>query len=73
MEALGALIVLIILGTPVAIGAFVFYKFGPRIEAKKRDRQIETYMRLGVRDAEAQERIGRQIVQERYGNNGYGS
>jgi len=70
MEALGALIVLVFIGTPIAIGAFVFYKYGPRIEARKRDRKIETYMRLGARDAEAQQRIARQMIQERYGNYG---
>jgi hypothetical protein len=68
MEALGAIIVLLFIGGPVAIGAFVYYKYGARIEARKRDRQIETYMRLGARDAEAQQRIARQIIQERYGN-----
>jgi hypothetical protein len=40
-------------------------KFGPAHMARQRDQQIETSMRLGLRDAEAYERIAQQIRDER--------
>lgn len=40
-------------------------KFSPAYMERKRDREIETAMRMGVRDAEAQQRIGQQIINER--------
>lgn len=65
MELLGLFWIVLFIGTPIAIGAYVAIKYGPRIEARKRDRQIETAMRLGMRDAGAQARIAQQIREER--------
>jgi hypothetical protein len=66
MEALlGLFWLCLFIGTPIAIGWYVAVKHGPRIEAKKRDRQIETAMRLGLRDAEAQAQIAEKLRQER--------
>ncbi|MFJ5234527.1 hypothetical protein ACIQBJ_32065 [Kitasatospora sp. NPDC088391] len=40
-------------------------KYGPGIEARRRDREIETGIRYGMYDAEAAERIARKIRDER--------
>lgn len=71
MAALGALYVLIFLGLMIGIPLYVARKYGPRIIAKKRDRQIEMAMRMGLRDAEAQQRIAGKIITERLQNGHY--
>ncbi|WP_159054652.1 hypothetical protein [Streptomyces dysideae] len=64
--ALGGLYLLIFFGVPIALFLWACHRFGPRMAARKRDRQIETSMRLGLRDAEAYERIAQQIRDERH-------
>lgn len=67
MALLGLFWIVLFISIPVGI-AYLIHKMqggaAGRL-AKKRDREIETYMRLGMRDAEAQERIARQIMDER--------
>lgn len=64
--ALGGLYFLILI--VVFGGGFLWAcrRFGPGLARAKRDRQIETSMRLGLRDAEAYERIAQQIRDERH-------
>ena len=64
----GFIVLLLIIATPFVIGMLIAKKQGGAagIMAKRRDREIETAMRLGMRDAEAQERIGNKIRNEYY-------
>lgn len=64
MELLGLFWIILFIGGPLLIGAYIAKKRGPILE-RQRDRQIETAMRLAVRDAEAQERIAQRIQSER--------
>lgn len=62
----GFLILLVFFGTPIALFFWFERKYGNGIRQRQRDRQIETAMRLGLRDAEAQERIARKIRDEQW-------
>ncbi|MCA1565812.1 MAG: hypothetical protein LC803_09280 [Acidobacteria bacterium] len=65
MELLGLFWIMLFMGGPIAVGAYVGIKYGPRIALRRREREIETAMRLGVLDAEIQERVARKIQDER--------
>lgn len=43
---------------------YILARVAPKYHEKRRDQQIETAMRMGVRDQEAQRRIARKIVDE---------
>lgn len=62
---------LIILLVIIGLGVYGWHKFnttvGARIAARQRDKQIETAIRLGMRDAEATDRIARRIIEEERG------
>jgi hypothetical protein len=64
---LGILLLLIFVVLPIVLAVkYIKSQGGPvGMAAKKRDREIETAMRLGVRDGLAQERIARKILEER--------
>jgi hypothetical protein len=62
---LGGIYLLIFFGVPAVLFFWACRRFGPGMARAKRDRQIETSMRLGLSDAEAYERIARQIRDER--------
>lgn len=60
---------LLILIAIVGLGVYGWHKFntivGTKIAIRQRDKQIETAMRLGMRDAEAADRLARKIAEER--------
>lgn len=64
-ELFGFLILLVVFGTPLVIGGWLGLTRGRARQQRRRDQQIETHMRLGMRDAEAQERIARKLRDER--------
>lgn len=52
MALLGLFWIVLFLGTPFAIGAFIAKKYGPQIERNKRKCEIEAAMSLYERDRE---------------------
>lgn len=62
--ALGGFILLAILLLGGWAAWYILAKVAPKYHANKRDQQIETAMRMGMRDDEAQRRIARKIVDE---------
>ncbi|MFF6951842.1 hypothetical protein ACFZAD_24685 [Streptomyces iakyrus] len=62
--ALGGIYIMIFMLIVVGVAMFVLTTVAPRVNARRRDQEIETAMRLGVRDAEAQARAARRIVNE---------
>lgn len=64
---LGFFFILMFFAIVIAVCWFVLAKVAPRSNARSRDRKIETAMRLGLYDAEAQQRIADKIERERMG------
>lgn len=62
---LGGIYLLIFFGVPTVLFLWACHRFGPGMAARKRDRQIETQMRLAYRDADAMDRIAQRIEDER--------
>jgi len=62
--AIGGILVILILAAIVGFAIFILTKVAPKVNGKRRDTQIETAMRLGVRDAQAQRRIAQKILDE---------
>jgi hypothetical protein len=60
---LGA-VYLVVFMLMVIVGLATVLKFAPRYMARRRDKEIERAMRMGVRDAEAQARIAQKIADE---------
>lgn len=69
--ALGGLYFLIFIGGAVALILWLERKYGAKIRQKKRDREIKTAMLFGLYDGEAQERIAREIIEERRGRDDF--
>lgn len=69
MEWLGIIWVLVIFGTPVGIGAYVFYRRGGAggAEHRRRARLIEKDVRNYVHDNEVVDDVLAQIARERQG------
>jgi predicted ABC-type sugar transport system permease subunit len=61
---LGFIYLVIILAVIILFCWFILAKVAPGVNARKRDRDIETSMRLGVRDAQAQARAEEKIKRE---------
>lgn len=64
---LGGIYILGFIGLVVVLIVVLEKKYGAKIRAKQRDREIETAMRLGMVDGEAQDRIARKIIEEKSG------
>ncbi|MEU6757572.1 hypothetical protein [Streptomyces sp. NPDC046685] len=67
MAWLGFIWVLVILGTPIGIGAYIFYRRGGAggAEHRRRARLIERNVRNYVHDAEAMDDVVQRIARER--------
>lgn len=63
-SALGAFYILAFLALVVGGWYFIVTRLSPKYLAKKRDQEIESAMRLGLRDQLAQERIAQKIANE---------
>lgn len=70
-EALGGLYLLILIGGFFALVWWFERKFGAKFRQKQRDNRIEAAMRYGMYDAEAQERIAKKLMEERFGSTDY--
>ncbi|MFC8008918.1 hypothetical protein [Streptomyces cinereoruber] len=64
---LGGLYILVFLALFVGGVLWACHRFGPDMARNKRDREIETAMRIGLQDAETYDRIAAQIMREREG------
>lgn len=63
--ALGFVYFVIFTAVPITLCVWFNRRFGPGIRQRRRDRQIETHMRLAYRDAEVMNHIARRIEDER--------
>lgn len=61
---LGFIYLVIILAVIALFCWFILTKVAPGVNSRKRDRDIETSMRLGVRDAQAHARVEDKIKRE---------
>ena len=62
---MGAIFFLLIVAGLFTFGWKIAAKYGPGIQRRQRDRQIETAMRYGMYDAEAQMRVAQKLIDER--------
>lgn len=58
------LLFFVIIGVLLYLGVKYIDPLIGRYHARQRDKEIETHMRLGMRDAERQREIARRIIQE---------